>query len=457
VWRDFYAHLLWHEPRLGRTSFRPSLDQVAWEHDPRVIDAWRTGRTGYPVVDAAMHQLTTSGWMHNRARMIVGSFLTKDLQQDWREGERHFMAHLLDGDVASNNGGWQWIASTGVDPKPYFQRLFNPMTQQRRFDADGRYVRHWCPELRRVPDARLPEPWTMTDDEHSASGDADDLRPAGPGGRQILLADLPPGKHLFSAKGRNGQGVWSAARRIEIVVPPPYWMTWWFRASVGAVALGVALGAHRVRTSSLARRNRQLEELQAQRERAFDRLRHLTRRFEAAKEEERKRIARELHDDLGPSLTAVIINLQLLADPAHAGGSTKRLADSTELVDRIIQQIRDLSLALRPGRHVYVAFDGSDANPGTFAQPWRDLDRPGGAAAAGGRARLRFVRRRGRLSRSRGGSHLVRLAATPRARRGARPHARQRLPRRHCDVSDRRRGTSCRLETGCSDCAAMLR
>ena len=105
-----------------------------------------------------MRQLAATGWMHNRARMIVGSFLTKDLQQDWREGERHFMAHLLDGDVASNNGGWQWIASTGTDPAPYFRRLFNPMAQQRRFDPDGRYVRRWCPELAGVPDDRLSEP-----------------------------------------------------------------------------------------------------------------------------------------------------------------------------------------------------------------------------------------------------------------------------------------------------------
>ncbi|HJQ99490.1 MAG TPA: two-component regulator propeller domain-containing protein [Candidatus Polarisedimenticolaceae bacterium] len=173
--------------------------------------------------------------------------------------------------------------------------------------------------------------------------------------RSVTFADLAPGKHLFTARGRNGQGVWSDARPIEIVVLPPFWMTWWFRvAAVGAIA-GIAFGAHRRRTSSLARRNRQLLDLQAQRERAqadlraaYDRLRHLTRRFEAAKEEERKRIARELHDDLGPSLTAVIINLQLLADPARAGGSAKRLAESTELVDRIIQQIRDLSLALRP-------------------------------------------------------------------------------------------------------------
>jgi len=173
--------------------------------------------------------------------------------------------------------------------------------------------------------------------------------------RSVTFADLPPGRHLFSAKGRNGQGAWATARTLEISVPPPFWMTAWFRIASAVVIVGGAFAAHRLRTASLARRNRQLVELQGQRERAqtelraaYDRLRHLTRRFEAAKEEERKRIARELHDDLGPSLTAVIINLQLIADPARAAGAAKRLVDSTELVDRIIQQIRDLSLALRP-------------------------------------------------------------------------------------------------------------
>lgn len=146
AWRDFYAHLLWHEPRLARASFRPSLDQVAWEHDPRVIDAWRTGRTGYPIIDAAMHQLTTSGWMHNRARMITASFLTKHLGVDWRVGEQYFMEHLIDGDPASNNGGWQWAASTGTDAQPWF-RIFNPTLQAIRHDPDGAYVRRWLPEL----------------------------------------------------------------------------------------------------------------------------------------------------------------------------------------------------------------------------------------------------------------------------------------------------------------------
>jgi deoxyribodipyrimidine photo-lyase len=133
------------------------------------LAAWQEGRTGYPVVDAAMRQLLASGWMHNRARMIAASFLTKDLLVDWRVGERHFMEHLVDGDLASNNGGWQWVASTGTDPQPYF-RIFNPVAQGRRFDPDGAYVRRWLPELAAVPLVRLHEPWTMTPVEQAAAG-----------------------------------------------------------------------------------------------------------------------------------------------------------------------------------------------------------------------------------------------------------------------------------------------
>jgi deoxyribodipyrimidine photo-lyase len=156
AWRDFYAHLMWHEPRVAREPFRRDLD-VAWDADPALIDAWREGRTGYPVVDAAMRQLRSSGWMHNRARMIVASFLTKDLGVDWRVGERHFMEHLVDGDPASNNGGWQWAASTGTDPQPWF-RVFNPMLQGRRHDPDGSYVRRWLPELGAIPGAGVHDP-----------------------------------------------------------------------------------------------------------------------------------------------------------------------------------------------------------------------------------------------------------------------------------------------------------
>jgi deoxyribodipyrimidine photo-lyase len=146
-WRDFYAHLLWHQPRLARESGQTSFD-AAWAgaREPGRIEAWKAGRTGYPVVDAAMRQLLVTGWMPNRARMIVASFLTRHLLVDWRVGEAHFMTHLLDGDPASNNGNWQWVASTGTDAQPYF-RIFNPTAQGRRHDPDGAYVRRWVPEL----------------------------------------------------------------------------------------------------------------------------------------------------------------------------------------------------------------------------------------------------------------------------------------------------------------------
>jgi deoxyribodipyrimidine photo-lyase len=170
AWRDFYAAVLLHFPDAARREFQERYRALSWEQDDAGLQAWKDGMTGYPVVDAAMRQLRAMGWMHNRARMIVASFLTKDLHLDWREGEAHFMHHLLDGDVASNNGGWQWVASTGTDPAPYFQRLFNPTLQQGKFDADGRYVRRWVPELAGVPDAKLAEPWTMSEDEQGRAG-----------------------------------------------------------------------------------------------------------------------------------------------------------------------------------------------------------------------------------------------------------------------------------------------
>jgi deoxyribodipyrimidine photo-lyase len=150
AWRDFYAHLLWHQPRVAREAFRRELDGVARSDDGTAIAAWKAGRTGYPVVDAAMRQLLASGWMHNRGRMLVASFLTKHLGIDWRVGEAHFMEHLVDGDPASNNGGWQWAASTGTDPQPYF-RIFNPTLQGQRHDPTGAYVRRWLPELANAP------------------------------------------------------------------------------------------------------------------------------------------------------------------------------------------------------------------------------------------------------------------------------------------------------------------
>jgi len=168
-WREFYAHVLWHFPHVVRGAYRPAYDAIPWADDPAGLAAWREGRTGYPVVDAAMRQLAAGGWMHNRARMIVASFLAKDLLVDWRRGEDHFMAHLVDGDVAANNGGWQWTAGTGTDAAPYF-RVFNPVSQGRRFDPAGAYVRRWVPELARVPDAYVHEPWSMPPDVQAAAG-----------------------------------------------------------------------------------------------------------------------------------------------------------------------------------------------------------------------------------------------------------------------------------------------
>ena len=169
-WRDFYAHVLVHNPRNAVGAYQERMDALEWEDDEHAFAAWCEGRTGFPVVDAAMRQLRATGWMHNRGRLIVGSFLTKDLHIDWRRGEAHFMRWLLCGDEAQNNGNWQWISSVGVDPAPYFRRMYNPALQQQRHDPDGEYVRGWVPELRDVPLERLAEPWTMSDDEQAAAG-----------------------------------------------------------------------------------------------------------------------------------------------------------------------------------------------------------------------------------------------------------------------------------------------
>jgi len=145
AWREFYQQALFHFPELEEGAFRPRWRQFPWHNQPEHFAAWCEGRTGYPIVDAAMGQLLQTGWMHNRCRMIVASFLTKDLICDWRRGEAFFMQHLVDGDLAANNGGWQWSASSGMDPRPL--RIFNPSTQAARFDEDGDYIRRWLPEL----------------------------------------------------------------------------------------------------------------------------------------------------------------------------------------------------------------------------------------------------------------------------------------------------------------------
>ncbi len=169
IWRDFYQQLLFHHPNLERQAFRPAMRALAWENDRGMFAAWQRGETGYPIVDAAMRQLRETGWMHNRCRMIVASFLTKDLLIDWRWGERHFMRELLDGDLAANNGGWQWAASTGTDAQPWF-RIFNPTAQGERFDPDGDYVRRWVPELAAVPTRWLHRPWELPAREAGGAG-----------------------------------------------------------------------------------------------------------------------------------------------------------------------------------------------------------------------------------------------------------------------------------------------
>ncbi|WP_292066098.1 cryptochrome/photolyase family protein [Brevundimonas sp. UBA7664] len=158
-WREFSAHLLHAFPQITDTAFRPEYDAMAWRDDPAGLAAWKRGRTGYPVVDAGMRELWATGYMHNRVRMIVASFLVKHLLIDWREGERWFRDTLVDADLASNVQNWQWVAGSGADASPYF-RIFNPIIQGRKFDADGRYVRRWVPELRGVPDRWLHAPWT---------------------------------------------------------------------------------------------------------------------------------------------------------------------------------------------------------------------------------------------------------------------------------------------------------
>jgi deoxyribodipyrimidine photo-lyase len=163
IWREFYIAILYHFPFVRQTAFRSTLRNLPWMNYPDDFAAWTQARTGYPVVDAAMRQLASTGWMHNRARMITASFLVKDLLVDWRWGERWFMQNLIDGDPAANNGGWQWTAGTGTDAAPYF-RVFNPVLQGQKFDPDGNYARRWLPELSQVPVKFIHNPWEMSPD-----------------------------------------------------------------------------------------------------------------------------------------------------------------------------------------------------------------------------------------------------------------------------------------------------
>jgi len=169
VWREFYQMILWHHPHVVQGCFKPAFDRLSWDDAPELWQAWCEARTGYPLVDAAMRQLHQTGYMHNRLRMVVASFLTKDLGIDWRRGERHFARHLNDYDLAANNGGWQWAASTGCDAQPWF-RIFNPVTQSEKFDPDGSFIRRYVPELARVPDRYIHFPAAMRPVDAEACG-----------------------------------------------------------------------------------------------------------------------------------------------------------------------------------------------------------------------------------------------------------------------------------------------
>ena len=169
VWRDFFFQVLHHHPQAAREAFRAEFARIEWPNDESLFAAWREGRTGYPIVDAAMRQLNGTGNMHNRLRMVAASFLAKDLLVDWRRGEQYFAARLNDFDLAANNGNWQWAASTGCDAQPYF-RIFNPVAQSEKFDAQGEFIRRHLPELAGVPAKFIHAPWKLSPVEQSACG-----------------------------------------------------------------------------------------------------------------------------------------------------------------------------------------------------------------------------------------------------------------------------------------------
>jgi len=169
IWRDFYFQILYHFPHAKDAAFKRQYEKLSFKNNKLTFNAWCEARTGYPIVDAAMRQINQTGFMHNRLRMIVASFLTKDLLIDWRWGEKYFAEHLNDFDLAANNGGWQWAASTGCDAQPYF-RIFNPVSQSEKFDPQGKFIRRYLPELAKMPDKFIHAPWTLQPLEQQAAG-----------------------------------------------------------------------------------------------------------------------------------------------------------------------------------------------------------------------------------------------------------------------------------------------
>jgi len=169
AWRDFWLNVIGQRPANRHEEFDPRFRGMSWRDDAESLEAWKRGETGVPWIDAGMRQLLAEGWMHNRLRMATASYLTKNLLIDWRAGEAHFMHHLLDGDESQNNGNWQWAASVGADPQPWF-RVFNPVRQQSRFDPDGIYARRWVAEIRELPDEHLAAPWRAPAAVQEAAG-----------------------------------------------------------------------------------------------------------------------------------------------------------------------------------------------------------------------------------------------------------------------------------------------
>jgi len=169
IWREFYQQVLFHHPQVVAASFRPEYDRIRWDDAPQLLAAWCDGHTGYPLVDAAMAQINRTGYMHNRLRMVTASFLTKDLGIDWRRGEKVFARRLIDFDLAANNGGWQWAASSGCDAQPYF-RIFNPVTQSEKFDPDGRFIRRYLPQLANLSAREIHAPWLLSRERQRQAG-----------------------------------------------------------------------------------------------------------------------------------------------------------------------------------------------------------------------------------------------------------------------------------------------